>query len=323
MEDQVSFPELARQIGEVVRTVMNDIRPRLVEAALSGNRGERTNARHADNFLSTHDLWAHDRYRQLITPLLPAGFIYASEEAEPEVIGDDSDPDLCVLVDPLDTSELAVRALHGYTHVLVYSRSLRQPVVAVVGDIYHHVQLYLAARHDDGTNRASLVTRDGDAHPLRCDASVAELSQSLVTNYLMRPAERFRPLARQDGFLDALASPASDGTRRGRIGVDFGSISLCHVAAGFTDATVEFAKGFAIWDLAPGHYILHAAGGTILTLDGERLSLDHGLTTLADIAKAMASRQTFIAAATPRLARQILSTLHTDNPAIAGNETLL
>lgn len=311
MAYQVSFPELAEQIAEVVRTVMDDIRPTLVEAALSGNRSERANTRHADNFLTSHDLWAHDRYRLLITPLLPAGFVYASEEAEPEVIGDDPDPDLCVLVDPLDTTELAVRALHGYTHVLVYSRSLRRPVAAVVGDIYHHIQLYLAARHDDGRDRAGLVTRNGDAHAMRCDASVADLNQALVTNYLMRPAERFEPLAAQSDFLHVLGTPSDDGTRRGRIGVDFGSVSLCHVAAGFTDATLEFAKGFAIWDLAPGHYILHAAGGTILSLNGEPLPLDHDLTTLADIARAMAPRQTFIAAANPRLARQILHTLHT------------
>jgi fructose-1,6-bisphosphatase/inositol monophosphatase family enzyme len=163
MTDQVSFPELAGQIGDVVRAVMDDIRPRLVQAALSGNRGERANTPHADN------------------------------------------------------------------------------------------------------------------------------------------------------FLDALSSPSPDGTRRGRIGVDFGSVSLCHAAAGFTDATVEFAKGFAIWDLAPGHYILHAAGGTTLTLNGEPLPLDHALTTLDDIARAMAPRRTFVAAANPRLAQQILNTLPTSD----------
>jgi myo-inositol-1(or 4)-monophosphatase len=65
----------------------------------------------------------------------------------------------------------------------------------------------------------------------------------------------------------AAAYPRVTGS--GRIGVDFGSISLCHVAAGFTDATIEFAKGFAIWDLAPGHYILPAAGSTILAFVGE------------------------------------------------------
>jgi fructose-1,6-bisphosphatase/inositol monophosphatase family enzyme len=309
MTDQVSFPELARQVGEAVRTVMDELRPGLLAAALSGDPSERANTRHAGNLLTGYDLWAHDRYKQLMRPLIPGGFVYASEEAEPEVIGEDPDPDLCVLVDPLDTSELAVRALHGYTHVLVYSRSVRRPVAAVVGDIFHHVQLYLAAWHEDGTDRASLVTREGDSHPMSCGASTTELSQALVTNYLMRPAERFMPLAGQAGFLEALSRPSPDGARRGRIGVDFGSVSLCHVAAGFTDATVEFAKGFAIWDLAPGYYILHAAGGTTLTLNGEPLSLDHGLTSFTDIAKAMAPRQTFIAAATPQLARQILSTL--------------
>ena len=69
------------------------------------------------------------------------------------------------------------------------------------------------------------------------------------------------------------------------------------------------AKGFALWDLAPGHYILHAAGGTTLTLAGEPLPLDHGLTTLDAITQAMTPRQKFIAAASPRLAGQILRAL--------------
>jgi myo-inositol-1(or 4)-monophosphatase len=162
MEGQVSFPGLARRLGGAVRTVMDELRPQLVGAALSGDRRERANIRHVGNFLSSYDLRAHDGYRELIAPLLPGGFVYASEEADPEVIGNDPGPDLCVLVDPLDTSELAVRALHGYTHVLVCSHALDRPVTAVVGDIFHYVQLYLATRYADGDGRASLVTRDGD-----------------------------------------------------------------------------------------------------------------------------------------------------------------
>jgi myo-inositol-1(or 4)-monophosphatase len=61
MSDQVSFPKLARQIGDAVRTVMDEFRPRLVDSALSGDHGERTNNRHTDNLLTSHDLWAHDR----------------------------------------------------------------------------------------------------------------------------------------------------------------------------------------------------------------------------------------------------------------------
>lgn len=305
-----SYATLAEQIGQVVRTIMDELRPALVEAALSGQHGERANARHADNFLTKHDLWAHDRYRELLTPLLPDGFVYASEEADPAIIGHDPNPDLCVLVDPLDTSELAVRALHGYTHVMVYSRQLRQPVVAVVGDIYHHIQLYLAAHHADGTDRANLITRDGITHDLHCDTGATELNQALVTNYLMRPAERFEPLAEQHDLLHALGTPSDNGSRRGRIGIDFGSVSLSHIAAGFTDATIEFAKGFALWDLAPGHYILHAAGGTVLDLHGHPLTLDCGLTSLAEVAKAMTPRQTFIAAANHELAQQLLDVVH-------------
>jgi len=125
----------------------------------------------------------------------------------------------------------------------------------------------------------------------------------------MRPEERFAPLARQRAFLEALSAPSGDGKARGRIGVDFGSVGLCHVAAGFSDAMIEFAKGFAIWDLSPGHYILHAAGGIVIDLDGVPISLDYHLDSLANIASAMDRRQKFIAAADATLASGILNTL--------------
>src|SRR5689334_21912314 len=121
----------------MVTAVMAEIRPKLIHAALSGNRGESENQRHADNFLSVHDMWMHERYRELIKQYIPS-FVYASEEAEPLIVGHERDPDLCVLVDPLDTSELAVRGLHAYTHVMIYSRSLARPIVSVLGDIFHH-----------------------------------------------------------------------------------------------------------------------------------------------------------------------------------------
>ncbi|GAB2494030.1 hypothetical protein GCM10027063_36840 [Promicromonospora xylanilytica] len=301
------LPNLARQVVDLVDALLSEIRPRLLEAALSRDRGENENLRHQGNFLSDHDLWAHQRYQEGLAEFLPS-FIYASEEDEPQVIGDDPDPDLCVLVDPLDTSELAVRALHGYTHVLVYSRSRRRPVVAVVGDVFHHVRLYVAALHDDGTDRACLITTDGDQYPLS-RPSDADLTRALVTNYFMRPAERFAPLAGQHRFFEALGAPGSDGKARGRIGVDFGSISLCHVAAGFTDATVEFAKGFAAWDLSPGHYVLHAAGGTTIDLDGAPIALDYGLNDLAEINRTMGERRKFIAAGNPGLAQELLAVI--------------
>lgn len=299
--------DTAKTVAQIVRTVMTESRPALLRAALTGQRGESENLRHEDNFLSEHDLRMHERYRELFAQSL-GSFVYASEEDDPRVVGTDPDPDLLILVDPLDTSELAVRALHGYTHVMLYSRSLARPVVAVVGDIYHHLQLFIGCRNDDGEDRAYLVTADQQVHQLRTRRPVS-ISQALITNYLMRPAERLQPIARQQGLIDALTAPGPGGPAKGRIGVDFGSISLCHVASGQTDATVEFAKGFAIWDLSPGHYILHAAGGTVIDLQGKEMSLDYGLGSLEDIAAAMDERRMFIAAAGPSLAHEILACL--------------
>ncbi|WP_307832696.1 inositol monophosphatase family protein [Planomonospora sp. ID91781] len=307
MTSHPPLPGIAQKLAELVSTVIGEIRPRLIEAALSGDRSESKNLRHADNFLSDHDLWMHERYRELLTRIIPS-YVYASEEADPQVIGDDPDPDLCVLVDPLDTSELAVRALYGYTHVLVYSRSLARPIAAAVGDIFHHLQIYLAARDDSGQDHAVLYTQDGTPHPLRLDR-FPSLPEALVTNYLMKPG-RFQELARQTRLVDALSRPSQDGVGRGRIGVDFGSVSLCHVAAGFSDATVEFAKGFAVWDLAPGHYILNAAGGVVLDLQGQPIPLDYRFGTVAEIGKAMDRRQKFVAASSLPLAQDIVSALN-------------
>jgi myo-inositol-1(or 4)-monophosphatase len=307
MTQDASIPTLALQVADTVKQVMAEIRPKLIEAAVTGNRGESENERHEDNFLSVHDMYMHDRYRQLFEAQI-GSFVYASEEGEPQVIGDDADPDLCILVDPLDTSELAVRGLLGYTHVLVYSRSLARPVVAVVGDIYHHVQLWIAGRDDNGRDVAFIITRDGDRFQLTAKAP-KPLSESLVTNYLMKPDERFIPLAAQSELMAALNETSSDGKSRGRIGVDFGSVSLCHVAAGFTEATIEFAKGFAIWDLAPGHYVLHAAGGAVLDLNGTPVPLDYNFSTLADIGTAMDRRQFFVAAGNQKTAEEIVGLL--------------
>jgi len=301
---------LGDDLATVVKSVMAEIRPKLIESAFSGNVGENENERHSDNFLSVHDLWMHDRYRELLADRL-GSFVYASEEADPEVVGSESEPDLCILVDPLDTSELAVRALNGYTHVMAYSRSLGRPVASVVGDIYHHVQLYVASRHDDGKDRAYAITTDGVSRQLTPKPPKA-LSESIVTNFLMRPAERFVPLSRKTGLIEALEKPASDGKHRGRLGLDFGSVSLCHVATGFTESVIEFAKGFAIWDLSPGHYILTVAGGVVVDLEGNPIPLDYGLTSIADIAAAMEPRQAFVAAGSMQLAQEIVNALKND-----------
>ncbi|WP_203919680.1 inositol monophosphatase family protein [Rugosimonospora africana] len=115
----------------------------------------------------------------------------------------------------------------------------------------------------NGHDQAFATTADGAHHQLT-QRSPTRLSQSLVTNFLMRGTERFLPLSRQTSLIQALDEPDEHGNSHGHVGGDSGLLSLCHVAAGFIEAVIEFAKGFAIWDLAPGHDILNAVGGTCI-----------------------------------------------------------
>jgi myo-inositol-1(or 4)-monophosphatase len=84
-------PNLGDQLSDLVKSIMSEIRPKLIQAALSGNSGESENRRHEDNFLSVHDMWMHDRYRDLLSGMI-GSFVYASEEAEPQVVGPDAEP---------------------------------------------------------------------------------------------------------------------------------------------------------------------------------------------------------------------------------------
>jgi myo-inositol-1(or 4)-monophosphatase len=86
-------------------------------------------------------------------------------------------------------------------------------------------------------------------------------------------------------------------------------MGMCHVAAGFSDAMIEIANGFALWDLFPGQYILQASGGVITSLDGEVLPLDLRLHTTTDLRRAMEKRQRFVAAGNPTLHAEIMKCL--------------
>jgi hypothetical protein len=92
------------------------------------------------------------------------------------------------------------------------SRGLRRPLAAVVGDLYHHIHLYVAGYdHTTGTDTAWAATRDGRRHYLSPTIpGTKPLKEALITNHLMRPTDGFRPLA---------ARPATQaGRRAGRPG---------------------------------------------------------------------------------------------------------
>ncbi len=285
---------------------------RLLDTALSGRHGSLPNPLHAGNFLSELDLELDRRYEERLRAILPP-FIYLSEEREPpsDLPTGAQGPELAVLVDPLDSTELAVRALRAHTHVLVYSLREQRPLACVVGDFFHHVRFFFAFRDGRDRDRAFLIAGDGDPRAL-APSRETSLSRSLVTNYSMNPRDRFLRIAEQRRLLEGLSQPDESGQRRGRIGLDFASIGLCHVAAGFSEAMIEIASGFALWDLLPGQYILQAAGGLITTPRGEELPLDLGLHTAHDIRLAMDRRQQFVAAGNAALHAAIMESLTPD-----------
>ncbi len=304
---------LALAIIKIVESVIKLYSEKLVDMAFQGTRREVHNYRHQDNFISEVDIELHSLYKERVPDVLTS-FVFASEEDDPSVFPpNNSDfPKYVVLVDPLDTSELAVRGLCGYTHIMVYSISEQRPIVAVVGDMFHAIRLYCAYRNIDGKDEVFFKTRDGNIHHIN-SSQESELHRALVTNYLMRPDGRFLRLSREKTFLRALSRQDSEGRQRGRIGVDFGSIGLCHVAAGFTDAMIEVAKGFALWDLLPGQYILEAAGGIVASLDGMPLPLNLEIRYIEDVKAAMEHRQKFVAAGNEALLKSIIDCLSQDD----------
>jgi len=298
-----------KSIIAIVDDMINKSSNILIQMAISGDRKKIHNPRHEDNFLSEIDMKLHSEYRVKMSEVFPS-FIYASEEGDPQVYPTHHKglPEFLIIVDPLDTSELAIRGLCGYTHILVYSLKEQAPIVSVVGDMFHQVRFFYAFRDDRGKDNAFLMTRDGIVSKIK-SSKEKYLHKALVTNYLMRPRERFSVIAKQQAFLKSLARKNEKGNEIGRIGVDFGSIGLCHIAAGFTDGMIEIAKGFKLWDLIPGHYILHAAGGFVSSLDGKKIPLDLNFHNFSNIKLSMEKRKKFVAAGNMSLLELLLESL--------------
>ena len=118
--------------------------------------------------------------------------------------------------------------------------------------------------------------------------------------------DRFRALSEQTELLNAIRE--ADG----RVNLSWGSNTIIQVAAGYADAAIEFAKGFATYDVLPGLYIGLKTGLTILDLSGNPLTtsldIDNIFTTFRRDAR-YPQRTPFVAAKDPALAQQIIRLL--------------
>ena len=126
-------------------------------------------------------------------------------------------------------------------------------------------------------------------------------------NVLTTKVERYRALFEQKALMNAIRE--ADG----RVNLSWGSSTIIQVAAGYADVAIEFAKGFATYDVLPGLYIGLKSGLTILDLSGQPITskLD-----LDDIFAAFRKdpqrpkRTPFVAARDPALTRQVVELLN-------------
>ena len=123
---------------------------------------------------------------------------------------------------------------------------------------------------------------------------------------LTTKVERYRALADQTALMNALH--AADA----RVNLSWGSNTIIQVAAGYADVAVEFAKGFATYDILPGLYIGLKTGLTIVDLSGNpitsKLDLEDIIATFRRDPQ-HPKRMPFIAAKEPALAEQVLKLL--------------
>ena len=214
----------------------------------------------------------------------------------------EAEADLVVFIDPIDGTEFVEALQGGWSLMAVYDRRSNEVIAAVAGDIFLD-RIYWATK-GGYAECLDFITHswfrlDGGTNPKTSLAGVR-------VNVLTTKVDRYRALSEQTALLNAIRE--ADG----RVNLSWGSNTIIQVAAGYADVAIEFAKGFATYDILPGFYIGLKTGLTILDLSGKPI------TTHLDIDDIFAAfrrdpkhpkRTPFVAAKDPALAEQVLRLL--------------
>ena len=214
----------------------------------------------------------------------------------------ESDADLVVFIDPIDGTEFIEALQGGWSLIAVYDRRRNGVIAAVAGDIFLD-RIYWASEsgYPEGLDfiTHSWFRLDGGPTPK------TSLEGARI-NVLTTKVSRYRALADQTALMDALH--AADA----RVNLSWGSNTIIQVAAGYADVAVEFAKGFATYDILPGLFIGLKTGLTIVDLEG------NSITSKLDLENIMATfrrdpahpqRMAFIAAKEPALVENVVKLL--------------
>ena len=214
----------------------------------------------------------------------------------------EKEADLVVFIDPIDGTEFIEALQGGWSLIAVYDRRANEVIAAVAGDIFLD-RIYWASTggYPEGLD---FITHSW----FRLDGGPAPKTnlQGARVNVLTTKVDRYQALSEQTALMDAIRK--ADG----RVNLSWGSNTIIQVAAGYADVAIEFAKGFATYDILPGFYIGLKTGLTILDLSGKPI------TTRLDIDDIFAAfrrdpkhprRTPFVAAKDPALAEQVLKLL--------------
>lgn len=214
----------------------------------------------------------------------------------------EADADLVVFIDPIDGTEFVEALQGGWSLIAVYDRHEDDVIAAVAGDIFLD-RIYWASK-SGYAECLDFITHswfrlDGGAQPK------SSLAGARV-NVLTTKVDRYQALAEQTALMDAIRE------QDGRVNLSWGSNTIIQVAAGYADVAIEFAKGFATYDILPGLYIGLKTGLTILDLNGNpitsKLDLDEIYAAFRKDAK-HPKRTPFVAAKDPALAEQVVRLL--------------
>jgi fructose-1,6-bisphosphatase/inositol monophosphatase family enzyme len=274
--------------------------------------------------------------QKYVGPDLDRGFCIVSEERSPSFLprpggrpAEAEDDELVVFIDPVDFTAAAARGLDGSILVSFYHRE-EGMLACVVGDIYrrriysrivngasHYQEVVFAEdpRIPIGLGNKRRLT----AEEVQVHFGVNELSTSgkeelanLAVNVFLSKPSRLLETAKQGARLWATG------------GIDEiysvgGSLGPVRVADGTWDASIEFVRGFRVWDFAPGAFIAVGARACVIDLNtgkpfdfdfklsrqdlrAERISLSEKLSSRELLDK---DRKRFVVAATEPLAHRI------------------
>jgi len=214
----------------------------------------------------------------------------------------DADADLVVFIDPIDGTEFVEALQGGWSLIAVYDRHENDVIAAVAGDIFLD-RIYWASA-SGYAECLDFITHswfrlDGGAQPK------SSLAGARV-NVLTTKVDRYQALAEQTALMNAIRE------QDGRVNLSWGSNTIVQVAAGYADVAIEFAKGFATYDILPGLYIGLKSGLTILDLNGNpitsKLDLEEIFAAFRKDAK-HPKRTPFVAAKNPTLAEEVIRLL--------------